>query len=591
MTFEQAYVFAVLAATLGLFIWGRFRHDVVALMALLAVVAAGVVPAETAFEGFGHPAVITVAAVLVISRALQSSGMVGWVTRWLDGIEAGPHLQVALVSGLVAVLSSFMNNVGALALLLPVVMQAAKRYDRAPGELLMPLAFGSMLGGLITLIGTPPNIIVAEFRAEAAGAPFSMFDFAPVGLAVAAAGTLFMAFHGWRLIPTRETKGGDADIFDVENYITEVLVPRKSGLSGTPIGDVLAAAPEGEAAVAAIIRGKLKIGRPKPSEPLRINDHVLLEGGTEAIEAILHKTPLTLVGNRNLDPSVYESADVGVMEAVVTPASSLVRRSIAQAGLERRHGLHLLAMARQGRPLREHLRRVQVRPGDVLLLQGDLEAMPETLSGLGCLPLEHRHIALHRDPTPVPLMIFAVAIALGVFGVLSIPVAFTGAVVALVLSGQMRARELYRGVDWPVVVLLGAMVPVGMAMKESGADQLLAGAIGGMAEFLPAWGILALLLVAAMLLSAVINNAATAILMAQLSVEVAAKIGVNPDSLLMAVAVGSSCAFLTPIGHQSNILVMGPGGYKFGDYWRLGLPLEILVVVVAVPMILLVWPL
>ena len=591
MTFEQAYVFAVLAATLGLFIWGRFRHDVVALMALLAVVAAGVVPAETAFEGFGHPAVITVAAVLVISRALQSSGMVGWVTRWLDGIEAGPHLQVALVSGLVAVLSSFMNNVGALALLLPVVMQAAKRYDRAPGELLMPLAFGSMLGGLITLIGTPPNIIVAEFRAEAAGAPFSMFDFAPVGLAVAAAGTLFMAFHGWRLIPTRETKGGDADIFDVENYITEVLVPRKSGLSGTPIGDVLAAAPEGEAAVAAIIRGKLKIGRPKPSEPLRINDHVLLEGGTEAIEAILHKTPLTLVGNRNLDPSVYESADVGVMEAVVTPASSLVRRSIAQAGLERRHGLHLLAMARQGRPLREHLRRVQVRPGDVLLLQGDLEAMPETLSGLGCLPLEHRHIALHRDPTPVPLMIFAVAIALGVFGVLSIPVAFTGAVVALVLSGQMRARELYRGVDWPVVVLLGAMVPVGMAMKESGADQLLAGAIGGMAEFLPAWGILALLLITAMLLSAVINNAATAILMAQLSVEVAAKIGVNPDSLLMAVAVGSSCAFLTPIGHQSNILVMGPGGYKFGDYWRLGLPLEILVVIVAVPMILWVWPL
>jgi di/tricarboxylate transporter len=591
MTFEQAYVFAVLAATLGLFIWGRFRHDVVALMALLAVVAAGVVPAETAFEGFGHPAVITVAAVLVISRALQSSGMVGWVTRWLDGIEAGPHLQVALVSGLVAVLSSFMNNVGALALLLPVVMQAAKRYDRAPGELLMPLAFGSMLGGLITLIGTPPNIIVAEFRAEAAGAPFSMFDFAPVGLAVAAAGTLFMAFHGWRLIPTRETKGGDADIFDVENYITEVLVPRKSGLSGTPIGDVLAAAPEGEAAVAAIIRGKLKIGRPKPSEPLRINDHVLLEGGTEAIEAILHKTPLTLVGNRNLDPSLYESADVGVMEAVVTPASSLVRRSIAQAGLERRHGLHLLAMARQGRPLREHLRRVQVRPGDVLLLQGDLEAMPETLSGLGCLPLEHRHIALHRDPTPVPLMIFAVAIALGVFGVLSIPVAFTGAVVALVLSGQMRARELYRGVDWPVVVLLGAMVPLGMAMKESGADQLLAGAIGGMAEFLPAWGILALLLITAMLLSAVINNAATAILMAQLSVEVAAKIGVNPDSLLMAVAVGSSCAFLTPIGHQSNILVMGPGGYKFGDYWRLGLPLEILVVIVAVPMILWVWPL
>ena len=591
MTMEQGYVFAVLAATLGLFIWGRWRYDVVSLFALLAVVIGGVVPAKSAFEGFGHPAVITVAAVLVISRALQNSGMIGWIAKWLEKVDAGPSVQVAAVGGLVAVLSGFMNNVGALALLLPVVIQTAKKSNRAPGELLMPLAFGSLLGGLTTMVGTPPNIIVANFRADSAGAPFGMFDFTPVGIAIAIAGIAFMAFYGWRLIPIRDTKGGDGEMFDVEGYMTEVLVPRNSGLSRTPICDLLAHAGDDEVAVLALIRGRRKISRPKPAETLRINDHLLLEGSAEAIETILHNTPLKLVGNRDFDAAELEGTDSGVVEAVVSPGSRLIRRSIAQAQLEKRHGLHLLALARQGRPVKEHLRKIRVRAGDVLLLQGDMDAMPDKLSVLGCLPLSQRDIALHREPTPIPLIIFIAAIVLGVSGLLSLPIAFTAAVIALVVSGQMRARELYQGVDWPVVVLLGAMVPVGLAMETSGANVLLAGGIATLAGYLPAWGIVALVLVAAMFLSDIMNNAATAILMAQLSVQVAERMNVSADPLLMAVAVGASCAFLTPIGHQSNILVMGPGGYRFGDYWRLGLPLEALIVLIAVPMILLVWPL
>jgi di/tricarboxylate transporter len=591
MTFQQGFVFATLAVTLGLFIWGRWRYDVVALLALFAVVAGGVVPASRAFEGFGHPAVITVAAVLVISRALQNSGMIGWIARWLDRVDAGPSVQVAAVGGLVAVLSGFMNNVGALALLLPVVIQTAKKSGRAPGELLMPLAFGSLLGGLTTMVGTPPNIIVANFRADAAGAPFGMFDFTPVGLVIAVVGIAFMAAYGWRLIPVRESKRADGDMFDIEGYTTEVLVPRKSGLSGTAIAELLAHAGDGEVTVLALIRGTRKMARPKPAEPLRINDHLLLEGSAEAIEGILHNSPLQLVGNRDLDRKDLEGADSGVVEAVVSPGSRLIRRSIAQAGLERRHGLHLLALARQGRPVREHLRKVKVRAGDVLLLQGDMDSMPERLAALGCLPLGQRDIALHREPTPIPLLIFLAAIVLGVTGLLSLPVAFTAAVIALVLSGQMRAREIYQGVDWPVIVLLGAMVPVGLAMEASGANVLLAGGVATLAGYLPPWGIVALVLVAAMFLSDIMNNAATAILMAQLSMQVAERMNVSADPLLMAVAVGASCAFLTPIGHQSNILVMGPGGYRFGDYWRLGLPLEALIVVIAVPMIMLVWPL
>jgi len=590
MTFQVAYVFAVLAATLGLFIWGRWRYDVVALLALLAVVVGGIVPAREAFTGFGHPAVITVAAVLVISRALQNSGIVGWVARALERAEAGPNLQVFAITALVAALSGFMNNVGALALLLPVIMQAAKRSGRAPGELMMPLAFGSLLGGLTTMIGTPPNIIVASFRAEAAGQPFAMFDFTPVGLAIAVAGVLFISFYGWRLVPVRGTGGASEAMFDIEAYTTEVIVPSKSGLSGTTIAALLEPAGEGEVHALSLIRRGRKIGHPKPTDVVRINDHLLLEGNAEGIENLVHNSALELVGNRELDPGELGDGST-LVEAVVAPGSRLIRRSMAQTQLEKRHGLHLLALARQGRPVREHLRKVRIRAGDVLLLEGDPDAMPEALARLGCLPLIQRDIVLHREPSLIPLAVFGAAIVLGVSGLLSLPIAFTAAVVALILSGQVRARDLYQGVDWPILVLLGAMVPVGLAMEHSGASLVLADGIAGLAAMMPAWGVVAVVLIAAMVLSDVMNNAATAILMSQLSIEVAAKMGVNADPLLMAVAVGASCAFLTPIGHQSNVLVMGPGGYRFGDYWRLGLPLEIVIIAVAVPMILWIWPL
>ena len=591
MTFPQVYILAVLAATLGLFIWGRWRYDVVALLALLAVVVGGLVPAKEAFVGFGHPAVITVAAVLVISRALQNSGMIGGLARWLEGLNAGPSVQVAAVAGLVGAMSAFMNNVGALALLLPVVMQTAKRTGRAPAELMMPLAFGSLLGGLVTMIGTPPNIIVANFRAEATGQPFGMFDFTPVGLVIAVAGIGFMAAYGWRLIPVRDAGRQDGNMFEIEAYMTEVLVPKKSGLSRTPIADVLAAAGEGEVRAVALIRRGKKHPQPRPDQGLRIYDHLLLESSAEGIERILHETPLKLVGNRELDTKALGADGAGVVEAVVAPGSSLIRRSIAQAMLEQRHGLHLLALARQGRSVREHLRKVQVRAGDVLLLQGDAETLPDRLAALGCLPLAGRDIALHREPTPIPVLIFAIAIGLGVFGLLSLPIAFTAAVIALVLSRQLTARDLYTGIDWPIIVLLGAMVPVGAAMEASGTNILLADGVAILSAQLPAWGVVAVILIAAMVLSDVMNNAATAILMSQLSMQVAERMQISPDPLLMAVAVGASCAFLTPIGHQSNVLVMGPGGYRFGDYWRMGLPLEAVILVVAVPMILWVWPL
>jgi di/tricarboxylate transporter len=333
------------------------------------------------------------------------------------------------------------------------------------------------------------------------------------------------------------------------------------------------------------------MNRPKLSETVRINDHLLLEGSAEAIKEILHATPLTLVGNRKLDVAELEDKDSAVVEAVVTPGSLLAGRSFSEMQVERRYGLHLLALARQGRPIREHLSEVRVRAGDVLLLQGAAGSVTDAIGAIGCLSLVERDITLHRDPTFMPLIVFALAIALGVTGLLSLPVAFTGAIVVLVVSGQLRARELYRDIDWPVVVLLGAMVPLGLAMEISGANDTLVELVANLARHLAPWAILSLVLVTTMLLSDVMNNAATAILMGQLAIKLAAQMQVDADPLLMAVAIGASSAYMTPIGHQSNILVMGPGGYRFGDYWRLGLPLSVLTVVVAVPLILWVWPL
>jgi len=592
MTIEQGYVFAVLGATLGLFIWGKWRYDVVSVLALLAVAIPGIIDVGQAFAGFGHPAVITVAAILIISKTLQSGGIIGSLGNTLARAEVGLSLQVGLIATIVAALSGFMNNVGALALLLPIVLQMARRSGRSPRSLLMPLSFGSLLGGLITMIGTPPNIIVAAYRAEAVGQPFAMFDFTPVGLILAVVGILYIALVGWRIIPNRDAAAGDQnEMFRIENYITEVSVPESSPLAGKSVEDMLkTGGEEGIAVVAHMWQDQRRLG-PRPDQILRANDHFLLEGEPTEIESFLQNTGMEAVGTLPLDIEQLKSESIGVVEAVVTPRAPLVARTSRQARMGRHYGLNLLAIARHGQPIRDRLHQVKLRAGDVLLIQGDTEAMPDALNRLGCLPLQHRNLAFDTRTGLAPLLIFAAAIVSIATGFLSAPVAFIAAAAAFILIGATILRDLYDAVDWPIIILLGALVPVGAALEISGGTTLLAEAIATLANYLsPVW-ILVLVMVAAMFLSDVINNAATAVLMAPLAAEIAALIGVNPDPYLMAVAIGSSCAFLTPIGHQSNVLVMGPGGYRFGDYWPMGLPLELIIIAVSIPALLFFWPL
>jgi di/tricarboxylate transporter len=579
MTLDKALAFAVLVGALALFAATRLRHDLVAVTTLLAVVAAGLVPAADAFDGFGHPAVITVAAVLVISRALKQSGAVERLAALLLPWTRHPLAHIASLTVVVTVASAFMNNVGALALMLPVALATAAEHKRSPALLLMPLAFGSILGGMTTMIGTPPNVIIATWRADAAGAPFAMFDFAPVGLAVAVVGVAFVALAGWRLIPAERLRHNPPQqLFAIDEYLTELRLGEDSPLVGHDLAEAEALAREDVDVIGAA-----------PGRALKQGDVLVLRADPETLKPLLGELKLTLVAAPSKD---LAAGELVLAEAVISPGSPLERRDAAY--LRRRTGgaLALVALARQGRPVRRRLRRESFRAGDVLLLQGDRDSLEESFPALGLLPLAERGLELGQPRRiGTALAVFAAAIAAAASGAVPVALAFVAAIVVYVALGILSLRDLYRDIDWPVIVLLGAMIPVGRALESSGAAALVAEWVVTAAPGLPALAVLAFVLVVTMFLSDLINNAATALVMAPIAVGIAATLDANPDAFLMAVAVGASCAFLTPIGHQSNTLVMGPGGYHFGDYWRMGLPLEVAIVAVAVPMIAVVWPL
>ena len=594
MTYEQIASVSVLGFALLLFAWGRLRYDMVTLAALFAGVVLGVVPGQEAFDGFGHPAVVTVAAVLILSRGLSESGATKIIAAALQPLFRVQWMHISSLSGVAAALSGFMNNVGALALLMPVAIRSAIDAKRSASLLLMPLAFGSILGGLVTLIGTPPNIIVATYRQKAFGEPFYMFDFTPVGALVALAGLAFVAIFGWRLIPLRRAAGGGAEAFGIEDYLAEAKVGEESDAIGKTIRDLEETIGEQDIKLVALIRDE----RIYPTVPryvrLRAGDVLLIESAPDGLKDAVKALNLEIVDAGAPMAGLLTSADVSLVEAVIASGSQLTGRTVRGARMRRRHGVNLLAVSRQGQPYRGRLRNFVFAEGDVLLLQGEADRIDDVIATLGCLPLANRGLSSFGGSPRAPLIavgLFATAIALGAFGVLPIAVALAGAGLGMVLTGLMQPRQLYEAVDWSVIVLLGALIPLGSALEASGATQLAADFVAVHAVDLPPWVVLALILVVTMTVSDVLNNAATAVVMAPLAASVAGALDVNPDAYLMAVAIGASCAFLTPIGHPNNTLVMGPGGYRFGDYWRMGLPLEVIIVAVAVPSILYFWPL
>jgi di/tricarboxylate transporter len=592
MDIEQLFLIGLMAALLILFWWGRWRYDIVAFAALVVAAAAGTVPYEDVFSGFGHPAVVTVAVVLVISRGLQNSGAVDLIARHLLPPIESPSRHVGMLTGVAGTLSTVMNNVGALVLLMPAALKSAAKANHAPAVILMPLAFGSILGGLITLIGTPPNIIIAAFRREETGTAFGMFDFAPVGGIVAVAGIAYIAIFGWRLIPeVRRVKRSEGALFDIDDYVSELRVVKGSKAVGQSLGELDEAAAKHEAVILRHFRKDQRVDRPNRLQEVRAGDLLVVETGPQALGALVSELGLKLAGASGGAIARLSSGETVLAEAVVLPRSRLVGQPTGQVTLRRRYGVNLIAISRQGHPLRGRLHSISLKPGDVLLLEGFPERLPEIVTALGCLPLAGRDLKVAAPRRAIlSLALFAAGIALATSGLMSLPVALGAVAAGFVFLNIVPPRDIYESVDWPVIVLLAAMIPIGNALKTTGTTDLVTDAMLMLGAELSPLVILAFLMVVTAALSNIINNAATAVVMGPVGLTAAEKLGVSPDPFLMAVAVAASCAFLTPIGHQNNTLILGPGGYEFGDYWRMGLPLTALIVVISVPLIPWVWP-
>lgn len=642
----------ILGLTMALFLYGRWRHDIVAVAALLASTATGLVPGQEAFLGFSHPAVVTVAGVLVLSYTLERTGIVDVIAEHALPKTQSNTIAILSVTALGAFFSAFMNNVGALALLMPIALQTAQRLNIPPGHMLMPLAFGTILGGLTTLIGTPSNLIVSSFRASqtATETGFAMFDFTPVGGSVAVIGVLFISLLGPKLIPKRLQTGARG--FDTAHYLTETRVLPDTKAVGMRIAELEAQLQESDAQIVGFLRQQLRINVPHRTLRLRPHDVLLLEAdpqklskllstlglvfnedkpkkrdktttkttqpnkksnlpdsksATQAVSSTLNENkPLKKPQNEANAPAAptqkettkenkkesAEAIDTELFEVVILPGSLLIGRTAANVRLRSQYQINLLAISRQGKRLRARPRSTLLRTGDVLLLQGQQENIFDFAQTSGCAPLAARELRVpNRRNMGIASAIMVFVVTSAALGWWSAALSFILGIMLLVLFNVLTPRNLYNAIDWPVVVLLAALIPVAQAIEQTGAASLIAEfVLNKLAQGHTIWA-LVLLMMTTMLLSDLMNNAATAAIMSPIAIKTAQQLEVNTDTFLMAVAIGASCAFLTPIGHQNNTLILGPGGFRFGDYWRLGLPLDILIVCLTIPLLLVAWPL
>lgn len=591
MTLQQGLAFGLIALTIGAFVWGRFRFDLVAVVALVAGLAVGVIPAEAAFDGFKNDVTVIIACALMVSAAFARSGIVELAMRRVLPLLKTERSQVPVLTTAVTVLSMATKNVGALAIMMPVALQVARRTGSAPSRLLMPMAFGAMAGGMVTLVGTAPNIIVSEVRQQIVGEPFAMYDFAPVGLAITAMALAFLAV-GYRILPKDRRGATQLNAALAANaYATEVIAP-EDWVQETMTVSALAACGEGDVRIMALLRAGKRRPSPRGNVVVRPGDVLLVEGEQQALQEFIARSKLKLI--REDRPIAMENAaeEIAVVEAVIGRNSPLQGQSVKQSDLYGRHGINLLGVSRSGYELTQHLRTAKLAPGDIVLLQGAEQSLPTALQALDLLPLAEREVRLGSTKKRfLPAAVLAVAMILVGFGLVPVAVAFFGAAVVIVALGGLKMREAYAALDGPLLVLIAALIPVSDAIQQTGGSDLIAGLLRHVFNGLPGLVAVAGVLLASMAVTPFLNNAATVLIVAPIGATLARQLGFNADPFLMAVAVGAACDFLTPIGHQCNTLVMGPGGYRFADYPRLGAPLSVLVLLVAPPLILLFWPL
>ncbi len=588
---DQSIVFLLISTTLVLFIWGRVRYDLVAFMALIAGTIVGVIPTHGVFSGFGHPAVVIIALVLIISRGLVRSGSVELISSNLSNFTSGVKTHIALMGTISASLSSIINNVAALAILMPADTQLNQKANRKPSTTLMALAFTSILGGMVTMIGTASNVVIATYREDALGSPYSMFDFTPVGLIVAISGVLFIALFGWRLMPKIKDTDLKNSNEEIRQYVSNVLVTEESPIVSKYLSHLDDVCEGVDVSILGIIRNDERLEGEGfiRNFVIHANDLLILEGSVQGIDEFMKQTKTHYISDSDSD---FEFKHTSLIEAVAPPFSRSIGRTATQLSLLKLRQISLLGISRAGRSIIHHVRNTKIQPGDVLLLHGNSSHLESAVKWMECLTLERRDLEIpQRKKASLAISSFLIAIIASSLGYIDLTIALSLVVIFYIATNVIPKIDVYRSIHWPVIVLLGSMIPIGQALQSSGGAETISNILINISYGATPVTILASMLIITMLLSAVLNNVATVLVAAPISVEIAKTLAVNPDTFLMAVAIGASCAFLTPIGHQNNTLVMGPGGYRFGDYWKLGLPLEILIVVVSIPTLLYFWPL
>lgn len=593
MTHDQIVLFAILGAVVVLMFWGRWRHDLVAFAGLIAAVLAGIVPQDDAFAGFGNPTTLIVALVLIATAGLTRSGAVSRLTRILSSSDRSTGRHIALFGTVGGFLSGFMNNIAALAMLMPIDMQAARKARRAAGLTLMPLAFATILGGMLTLIGTPPNLIVSGFRADVLGEPYRMFDFLPVGGAVAAAGIAFIALIGWRLIPNRMSEDAGAGTADrSRRYVVMLIVTEQSGMIDTTVAQAREEAQKAGIRILDIQKHGRSVEGRLDDHVLAVGDALLLRADASALDEYRSIGHLAFPDGRQEPRARKDIEGQSLMECLVPANSDIIGRTARSYGMVNRYDTILLGIRRRGVALRNHLSLQDIKSGDMLMLLVPESRSDDVLQSTGLLRLDGGSLPVQRERhMRTALFLFAAAVLATSLGVVTMPIALGVVIIGYVLTGVLSLTDIYDHVDWPVIVLLGAMIPLGLALDETGGTALIASGLVAVTQGYPAWVALMVLMILVMCLSDVLNNNATTIIAAPVAIRLAEQLQVQPDAFLMGIAVAASCAFLTPIGHQNNTLILGPGDYRFGDYWRMGLPLEIIVLAVSMPMLLIVWPL
>lgn len=587
MILDQMMAFGLMAVTIAAFIWGKFRYDLIALTALMVGALTGVVPVESMFSGFSNDLIWIIASALLLSAAVQRSGVIERVLHPALGVMRSVFLQIPAFAGITLALSMVMKNIGALALMMPVALKHARKTGVSPSRLLMPMSFASLLGGLVTLVGTSPNIIVSSVRENLLGEPYQLFDFAPVGLGVCLAGFVFLSIAPFFIRIDRASPQPIDAALESASYVTELALPETSDWIGRPLSALTGLRQE-SCRIVSVVTATGMSG-PDAGRPLALGDRLIVEGQQAALEKFAKAARLSLVGERHRTED-KASDEVRVVEGVVSADSALAGSTVSQARLHERFGLSLLAVSREGAHIATELRSVRLRPGDLLILKADQEHISEALSELRILPLSERSLALGaRRFGYAPIALLAAAILAIAMGWAPVQLAFPAAGVGVLLLRVMTMQEAYRSIDGSVLVLLACLIPLSESISRTGGDVLLANGLSFLLRPLPPWLGVASLIVVGMAVTPFLNNAATVLIVAPIAVAAASNLGVRPDPYLMAVAIGAGCDFLTPIGHQCNMLVMGPGGYKFTDYWRLGLPMSVIVLVVATPLIMSVW--